>query len=182
MINLIPQHAKRSIKIEYLSRLLTVTFAALSCVLVAASVLLVPQLVLLHSQNSALSQQYEASMSTKQAIDSYVTQIKNTNQAIELVHQVVIIGNLVPYIKHIQSYESVGVTFDYIKVDRKADAGVVIKMAGMAATRNDLAILKNSLVTDPVIAEVDLPLENLAKDKDLPFHISLEVLPLENNL
>jgi hypothetical protein len=55
----------------------------------------------------------------------------------------------------------------------KLDTSPIITVAGVAATRQDLATFRDIITTDTRISNVNLPISNLIKDKDLLFSMEI---------
>ncbi len=65
------------------------------------------------------------------------------------------------------------VQFTELAYSTSTGAAGTIVITGVAASRNDLLKLVAAYQAEPIFARVDSPVENLVKDKDAPFTITL---------
>ncbi len=68
--------------------------------------------------------------------------------------------------------------FEFVRKD-KVEIGQ-INIQGRALDRQDLVDFRDALLKQAVIKSVDLPISNLAKDKNIPFTITVEVVNNES--
>jgi hypothetical protein len=73
----------------------------------------------------------------------------------------------------LRTLEKPGVLISEIVVDRVDEAYSPIHVTGTAENRQALAAFRDRLLAQPEVASVDLPISNLAKDRDIQFTLSV---------
>lgn len=174
MINLIPPEARKNVMIEYWVRALSVGLVLVSMALLVVAVLLLPPYVLL---NGLVTTKQMSLDETEEKTREYDISAKSLVQATTLARQVVegdrapSFTNLVAVIEAARDPELVAIEgYDFSLVGEQA-APVIV--TGNATTRQSLADFRDRLVVSDDIMAVDLPLSNLAKDRDLPFSLTV---------
>tara|TARA_B100000745_G_scaffold254646_1_gene177096 strand:+ start:1486 stop:2025 length:540 start_codon:yes stop_codon:yes gene_type:complete len=178
MINLVPEEAKKFVKIEYWSRLIVLFNIALSIVGVVAIVLLYPSYVLLDSQLSAyvskfteteeMQAEIEALESELLAANDLVAQLKNSFESTTLSELIEVLDEL---------GQGINVNyFEIVRVDREIKT---IDVAGIASSRNSLSEYSKAVTDHPLFKEVNIPISNLAQGQNVSFQIS--VVPNNEN-
>ncbi len=176
MINLIPPQAKRFVLYEYVARTAVIAGVATIFLLMIAASLAVPQLVLLRAQHAAITEQYNSSQSEGEEVAALTAEVEAANQLIAHVQSASTYQPLVPFVNAILMYESAAVSITRVSVVRDDEGSVsAVQVVGRAATREDLATFKEALEADSLVDSVDLPIANLAKDRDVPFNIAVSI-------
>jgi hypothetical protein len=170
MINLIPPEARTRIIKEYWFRVVTVWLFMVAVVGVTVAALLLPAYVLVTSQvrvhESSATEATEQAAASKILVDasteaSLIVGDSNAQSLLEVLDMVE--SEIVPGSIVVNGYSFVR-------------AGVVlgeVKIEGVAATRLALASFRDELIMQPLIERVDLPISNLAKDKEISFSMTL---------
>lgn len=179
MINLVPPQAKRNIKIEYFSRLGIATASVVIILLIIILSLSLPRILLLQGQHYSIDSEHKLSIGENNTIDEYVASIKEMNSLVKDIKQLLPKDQVVTLLENIQSYESTAVKFESVSLQRVEDIVSSVSVTGVADTRQSLADLRERLLSDPNIAEVDLPIGNLAKDKNISFHLTVHLVAEE---
>lgn len=175
MINLIPPQAKKSLTLEYWLRVISVWCITFSVALLLGIVLLVPVYVLLNIQISVLSSS-AASASQKIATLKDVSKELDvaSKQARSLINGLRF-NYVSEYTASFRSLESEEIQLSQISIDRSKDGVAPIRISGTATTRQALASFRDSLLTQSQVASVDLPIANLAKDRDIQFSLTVAI-------
>lgn len=173
MINLIPPTAKKSILREYWLRVLSVWFAVWSIALLIGVAVLVPSYVLIVSQVKVYSE--SATKASQKILD-----FENVSK--DLVRSSQLAGTLLSglkdprmsdYTARFKELQSSGISISKITVSR-AEVGLgPAQLSGEAKNRQALADFRDRLRAQPEVSAVDLPISNLAKDKDIQFSLSV---------
>ncbi len=175
MINLIPPKAKRSITIEYWLRVISVWFFTFSVAFAVGASLMVPTYVLITLQVSAFSDS-AASASEKLATLKDVSKDLNlASQEARALIDGLRFSQMSGYVTLFRDLETNEVTLSQISIDRTKDGVAPVRLAGNAANRQALAAFRDHLLAVPQVASVDLPISNLAKDKDIPFNLTVAI-------
>jgi hypothetical protein len=175
MINLIPPEAKKRIILEYWTRVVSVWGAALIAALIAGICIMVPTYVLITIQIGANE---SSSKAASEKVSEYETSTKELAAANQRAKAVVDSANgtlTSDQIHLIRSHESAEVVVSQITVNRAKDGFSPILVAGEARNRKALAIFRDELLAEPNVEAVDLPISNLAKDKDIQFNLSVTI-------
>lgn len=175
MINLIPPTAKRGIRLEYWLRVVTTWFVLITGALIASIAVMAPAFVLINLQIDASA---ESSAAASQKIASYESVANELKRSTVEAKAVLDTTGYVPisdYIAIIRKLESPDITVSEIAISRSKDSFSPIQVKGQAVSRQSLSQFRDSLLKEPSIASVDLPISNLAKDKDIQFNLSVTV-------
>lgn len=171
MINLIPPGTKRSLRIEYWVRVLSVWSILWSIALVVGIGILYPAYILISSQVSAYGDFAKMASQEAATIQNVSTSLVQASlQAKEIVD-----NSAMPvfseYIKSFESLQGTGIKLNKIGLKRN-DSGVEpVSLMGMADSRQSLASFRDRLLAEKFVTSVDLPISNLARDKDIQFTI-----------
>ncbi len=178
MINLIPTHARKTVKTEYLIRTASVWLILLGLAQVGVVILHIPVWVLLNSQHDLLLGTYPNAEAQAADVASAEATVTATNELARILSVVPTDPSLIALFELVDSYTTSQISLQRFSVVREDDA-VVSKfvISGIAARREDLANFQATLKSEPRFSEVTLPISNLAKGEDLPFTIDVTVLP-----
>jgi hypothetical protein len=173
MINLIPATAKKSLIKEYWMRAATVWLFLWSVAVLLGIFILVPSYVLIHSQVSAYK---DSAASASEKIASYealAKELERSGKLAAMMKDTFSKPSTSRYLALFRSLERDGITLSEISIIR-GDKGVEpVALTGIADDRQALAAFRDTMVAQEVISSVDLPLSNLAKDKDIPFDVTV---------
>jgi hypothetical protein len=173
MINLIPQSAKKAIKIEYWVRVVTAWSVLITGALLGSVVIMAPAYVLIDLQTDANE---ESSAAATEKIAGYESVAKDLTRSNVEAKAVLDTTSYVPMsdnVEMIRELENSSVVVSDIVISRSKDGFSPIQVRGEAASRQALAQFRDDLLANPTVANVDLPISNLAKDKDIQFNISV---------
>lgn len=173
MTNLIPPDAKRAVVIEYWIRVITVWFVLIGFALIAIAVLKIPTYVLVESQLRAFSGEYEKAINDSEQFEKAQEAITEANEIAELLTNstdTVDLSSLITILDELSGTEVVINNFKFTKTDGEISA---ISVKGMAATRQSLATFSEDIEQQPLFSEAELPISNLAKDRDIGFSIDI---------
>jgi hypothetical protein len=173
MINLIPIHAKKSITTEYWLRVLSVWCYVWSAALAVSICVTLPAYVLINLQVRAYDS--VASLAEEEVAD-YSAVSKELNIASRQAVLVINDSNkhlLHQYVDLLESLRGDGLVINQISLQRTKVGVEPLTISGTASNRSTLAAFRDRLLTDANITEVDLPISNLAKDKDIQFSMTI---------
>lgn len=181
MFNLLPDNLRKAIKVQYNARRFVVALSLLIFVQVSFFVMLVPTWVSLSYKERAVESESEKMnqyLSTLN-IGPVTTLIKSLNQKMLILESTLEYPKVEPFINSIIAKKTSTISikeFDYTSSDKDS---AVITLQGMSVTREALVAYVKRLEALGVFASVDLPISNLAKDKNISFLLTLIVEPLE---
>lgn len=171
-LDLLPEDRRRKIRRAYVLRVSTVAAVLGIILVVAAAALLVPTYIYLVSALKAQSVRLASVESTISATDqttlgkrlatlgtdaTEIALLGATPSASEVIREVLAIGR--------PSIVLTGMSY--------ALAQNTLALSGVAATRNDLRAYQLSLAATPRFANAALPVSSYAKDRDIPFAITI---------
>ena len=175
MINLIPAAAKSSLIKEYWMRAVTVWFFLWSVAILLGVFIMAPSYVLIHSQVTAYQ---DSAQTATEKIANYEAVSKELAQSgtwAGMMKNNFALPQTSAYIGLLRSLEGDGIEISTIAITRGEKGVEPIVVNGVADNRQALASFRDTLMAQAVVSSVDLPLSNLAKDKDFPFEVTVTV-------
>lgn len=175
MINLIPPFAKSRLSKEYWMRVATVWLLLCSVAILLGMFILIPPYVLTNSQVSAYKDSAE---SATKKIANYEAVSKELARSVAwagAIRENFAYPSTSEYVTFFRILERDGITISKISITRGEKEVEPIVVGGIADNRQVLAAFRDSLVAQDVVSAVDLPLSNLAKDKDIPFEVTVTI-------
>ena len=173
MINLIPPSAKKKIVSEYWIRVVSVWFYLWTGAIVGGVFIMLPAYVLITTQVSVYEESARTASEKVSSFEDVTKALEQTNKQAIAVSSGTSVPLVSEYIGVLRTLEGNGVTLTEISIQRSDLRFDPIKIAGTANDRQALAAFRDRLVADPKVESVDLPLSNLAKDKDIKFTITV---------
>ncbi|MCA9360618.1 hypothetical protein H6785_01490 [Candidatus Nomurabacteria bacterium] len=173
MINLIPPHAKRELRKEYWVRVCSVWLLLSSLSLVIGVFILLPVNVLIGSQVKAYEE--SASAASKNVVN-YENISSELIQASTQAKYIVDEAHLVDFSEYItifQNLEGESIQISSINISRDTTGVAPILLSGVASDRQALASFRDRIKELEVVSDVDFPVSNLTKDKDISFTITV---------
>lgn len=173
MINLIPPVAQKSVKRQYLIRLTTVwiILAALACMIV--TVLHIPVYVLVQSQLEAFSNEYAQASVESASFDASTKEISRANEIATLLaspkHKV----SFTHIINELEMQSGAEVIIKEYTLAQKQGALTTLKILGVADSRLALTTFQERIEAHELFESAVLPLSNLARDRNIPFEITI---------
>ena len=175
MFNLLSRQDKLSLKAEYNRRKFVVALYLLATTLVISSIFLFPSHLVSSFKHSDIAQ-------TAEILKNNIA-IKNRedlNALIEAANKKITalsVGSDIQITKHladISEYRTAGIrltgfAFGYSEKDKKT----LISLKGIAADRETLLAFAESLKSDPAYEEVDLPISNFTRERDINFTMTI---------
>jgi hypothetical protein len=174
MINLIPSVVRSAVIKEYWLRAASVYLFIISivCIVVILFTLRLYFLISLQVDNYASSAE-EATLRVAE-YDLSAGALVRANVMAQKIFELRTVEYFSEVITEIESYKSSGVEIEGFEFARNESGGIApVTVRGVATTRQDLANFRDALLKNEEVAEAVLPISNLAKDKDIPFSISV---------
>lgn len=172
MINLIPPTAKKSIKREYIKRVLTVWLLLFSVAFAILAVFLLPTFVALRGEISSLEETAAAGLARVSQYDISATELISANIQAQLHLDRATSSSPSEVVNVLTTLAGTKVSLTNFQFSNLATAGR-ITVSGVASTRQDLAVFRDGVSSDKRFSAVDLPISNLIKDKDLLFTMNI---------
>lgn len=182
---LLPEKEIKTLKREYRLRLFIFFFFFMSCAVLVGIASIIPAFLLSFSQEKdALNHVKAIEKSRKEkGIDSIVKELSggsvilkklndNSNGRIysKMIFQII---NDKPNGLTINSFD--------IASTKNATSSIVVVIQGKAPTRELLVNFKDKLESDPLVTKVELPVSDLAKNKDISYSMKVSLIGIYEN-
>lgn len=175
MFNLLPDSLKDQIKSDYKLRRLTVFLIILISVQTIVFILLVPSWLISYYKENALIFRLEKTSHSELSYDA--NEIKN---------KIKVINNEVNLLNTALEYPKLSPLIDYILTKRNPSIKLesftynggktwTLTVQGISATRESLVAMVDNLKQSGLFKNVDLPVSNLAKNKNIDFSITMTI-------
>ncbi|MEK7462014.1 MAG: hypothetical protein AAB618_00345 [Patescibacteria group bacterium] len=180
MINLIPFEAKKHLVHEYWLRSVTVWFFLWSFVLLLGIVILIPSYVLINLQVKAYTASAETADEKNASFENVAKELERASQTAVALSDRFAHPSMTEYVSLFRGFESNSLRITQISLRRDETGIKEVKVAGTAEDRRTLAAFRTRMLDDERIETVDLPISNLAKDRDIPFDLSITMAKEKN--
>lgn len=173
MINLIPPSAEKQVQREYWVRVASIWMILFGFAFAIVALLNVPVYILVRSQLDSFLQEYkEATDMTDTFIASEVA-IANANEIVRLLAKEDPVEPFSRILKEIEGLRGASITILDFTISRTENVLDPIVVSGVANSRLELSEFRDAIEESEFFASAQLPLSNLAKDKDIPFTITI---------
>ncbi len=172
MINLIPSHAKKRVRTEYLIRVASMWMLLCALSLYTGIVLLVPTYVLYSRQIEAGTTPDTTRAERAESIASMRATLGEANAFAQQLSRSLDSVQASEVLAHIERAQVEGIDFQGMYVVREKEA-MRIEVKVNAATRERLRAFQDALRRDAFFATAEVPVSQLAKDTDLSVTIAL---------
>ncbi len=180
MANLIPPQAKKQVVHEYWIRVASVWLILLGMAAIVIGVLNVPVYVLVKNQHEAYRVQYEQAGVQKTSFEKIEGEIDLANDMTALLATISDYEPISFYLDSLERLLNPNVTVSNYRFLRDGQVLRDIQISGTAANRQSLVALSQAIEDSPHFTSAEIPLSNLAKNKDIPFTITVVLAPSEN--
>lgn len=174
MVNLLPHTGRERVHLEYRFRLAALSALSIAALSALASACLLPSYFFAWvARNDAKTQQQvvQQSLSTQHLSDA-ANAGRDAAALLSAVNQTLIVGRPSAVITALASARVPGVTVTHLDY-KKVAATTTVNILGAAATRDALLAYKQSLLSVPGVASVDLPIGDLAKPADIQYEFAV---------
>jgi len=175
MANLIPPQAKKNIIIEYWIRAVSVWFALLGVASLTMAVLNVPVYILIQNQLQSYSSLYNDADAQNTSFEQIESGIVLANTTAVLLSNNLKSESIVPYINQIDNLANSKISIQSLKLIRSGVNLEEVQIQGVADDRESLVAFSDAIESAEDFTKADIPLSNLAKDKDIPFTIDAQL-------
>lgn len=175
LTNLLPEERVRSLRRVYFLRLAVVAVLLLSGVTVVHGVLLLPSYLYLRNQvaeraatlatlSSSLAGSEEKEISAR---------VASLSEDAEHLARLSSVPKASAAIKAVAALPRSGIRLTGFSFSPKEGGEAAMSVSGVATTRETLRKFEQSLADAPYVTSTDLPISAYAKERDIPFTISL---------
>ncbi len=178
MFNLLPEALKREIKSEYRKRWLVAVLTLLLFIQVSFLVFLLPSWTLSFSKEkeAVLLLEELGEGNTSQGAGSTASIITETNLKLRIIDTVMKSPEAFPLIDAVISNRNTSIKLSDISYTSMGTSTATVTLSGVGATRDALVSFSKKLEETKLFKSVNLPVGNLAKDKDINFSINITVV------
>ena len=179
MFNLIPESLKEKIKTEYRLRRLILVFIFALFIQATFLIFLYPSwLISSQKENEMVLQTEKMNQSQLTSnISSTTNFIKSLNAKLSIMDSTFEYPQVVPIVNIILSKKTGSIHIDEFSYTTVSNATSTLTLGGVSNTRESLVSFVRDLKDSGKFKVVDLPISNLAKNKDISFLINLTVAP-----
>lgn len=173
MINLIPASAQNEVKREYWVRVVSVWMFLAGTAFFIAAILHTPVYVLVQSQLDSFLVEFNQASDESQSFGESEALIENTNKVSALLAASGEAISFSSIIAELDNLTGNTVSIQNFSISRNTGVLNPIVIKGNADSRLTLSNFRDAIEASPLFLSADLPLANLAKDKDIPFTITI---------
>jgi hypothetical protein len=177
---LLPEIEIRRLKREYRTRLAISFLFFVSCAILVGVGSLIPAYIYSYSEEKTLIDKIAILQKSREesGADPLIKELKSDNEIIKIIKNNKETYALSKVVSQIIGHKPKGLTINSFNMVSKPNAtsSIALIIQGKSATREALIQLKNSLESDPLILNVDLPVSDLAKNKDIVYTIKLSII------
>lgn len=178
MFNLLPDNLKEEIKKEYKLRFLAVILLFVLFVQISFLVFSFPLwLVSSYKEKEVVlrtEKMNESPLNLK--IKPVLSNVKSINTKLNILGSLLEYPKVIPIVDVILSKKTKAIRINQLSYTSTAKTKGSVILGGISSTREDLVSFVKSLQGSGSFANVDLPISNFAREKDINFTINLTVV------
>lgn len=177
MANLLPSQAKKAVLREYWIRVVTVWLFLLTTAVVLIAIMSGPVYVLITNQLRVGAGEYASAALEADAFETIENEIIHANTMANVLVTQKSKTSLLALVATLK--ETAGSAVVVAGYELAQDKGQVTQVAirGVAEDRASLVAFSQRLEDLPMVASADVPLSSLAKERDIPFSLRVELNP-----
>lgn len=176
MINLIPPAAKKGVVVEYWIRVTSVWLILWALASFAAAAISLPAYVLINSQVKEHRASAEIASQKMADYQNVSVALIQASQQAKIVVDEERLPRFSKYVLMLQELQGENINISTVNLGRDKTGITPIVVGGIATDRQTLASFRDRLLADELVAEVDLPISNLARDKDISFMVTIKLV------
>jgi len=175
LTNLLPEDRVRSLRQVYFMRLAVVGVLLLAGVTVVHGVLLLPSYLYLRNQVGERTAALAALTTTLAGSEEKEISVRVAALAEDSAHlaRLSSVPKASAAVRAVTALPRPGIRLTGFSFAPKEEGEAVMSLSGIATTREALRTFEQSLADEPYITSADLPISAYAKERDIPFTISL---------
>ena len=179
MFNLLPENLKEKIKSEYKLRRWTLILTFILFLQASFLILLSPSwFSTYYKEKNVISEAEslgagEMASSTK----SVVSTIKSINSKLVIINSALEYPKVIIFLNDILSKKTGSIHLNEFIYTSTSGKIATVSLNGISNTRESLVAFEKSLESSGLFKNVDLPVSNLAKDRDINFSLGITIAP-----
>lgn len=177
MFNLLPENLKKAIVHEYKLRLVIVAMSFVVLVQVSFLVFLFPSWLSSYYKGEDFtikSDEMSTSLSNHD-VNSTTSYIKTLNSTLTLINDTLEYPKIIPILESLLKERTSNIRLSGISYVVNSVTSGVLTLNGVGDSRETLVSFSKRLAQIEGFKKVDLPLSNLAKDKNIEFSININI-------
>jgi hypothetical protein len=175
MINLIPPSAKRNLKVEYITRVISVWLIIAAIGLLIGASLLLPTYVLIGSQVDVFADSAAAASEKVNDFEQVSKTLIQSSRQAKMALDKAALPRISDYVSLFKNLEGSEITINQISVRRGEEGIQPVQINGVAVSREALGSFRDRLEAEPIVKSVEFPLSNLAQDRDIGFNLTIDI-------
>lgn len=179
MFNLLPESLKEKIKADYRLRRLTLILIFVLFLEASFFIFLFPSWLISLSREKEIVSETEAMNRSSLSSDtnSLISTIKSTNAKLNIINTALEYPKVVPVLNTILSKKTTGVHINQLTYTTTSAKMAIVSLGGVSSTRESLVAFVKNLERSGLFKAVNLPVSDLAKNKDIVFSLSMTIAP-----
>lgn len=173
MINLIPPEGHKKARREYLARVVSALNLLFGGVALCLAVALFPTYILISTQTNVLSVEMGEDATSATARTDAENEVKRIQKVTTQLRNASSTHKATALISQVELFAPKEIIFKNIGVDNGKGGAGKLQIQGIAPTREALAGFKSKLESSDLFSKVEIPIADLARDKDLPFSLTI---------
>lgn len=177
MFNLLPNNLKEKVRSEYHLRLFVTIFIFIIIIQISFLIFLSPTWFMsLNKEQEIISQSERANKTLLDAkVETINKQIKSINEKLGIINSKLEYPKVIPVVDEILSRKTNSINIKELMYEMSDEKSAKIILKGTSDTRDSLVNFVKSLEESELLSEVDLPISNLTKDKNIEFSLLMKV-------
>lgn len=171
MINLLPPTAKKELVKEYWLRTVTVWCFLWAVTILVGTILLVPPYMLTALQTNAYKQSAATATEKNENFDAVAAELTRASEQASAMSDHFARPAVTTYLQLLKQFENNALSITDISFEKTVEGISPIIVSGVAKDRQALAGFRDAMLADEAIESVELPISNLAKDRDITFEV-----------
>lgn len=176
MINLIPPKSKKSLLTEYWFRVSSVWLSLWAFALFASAGIMLPVYVLTGEKVEVYATSAEEASLKVAGFEDVSTSLIQASKQARVIMDESELPVFSDYISLFEGLQGADVQLNQIVLGRDEAGLTPASLVGIANNRQSLASFRDRILAEKQVSEVDLPISNLAGDKDIKFSIMVTML------
>lgn len=179
MTNLIPPTAKKQVKNEYWIRVASVWMMLVASGFLVVGIMFVPTLVLIQSQLDAFASEVDQANIQNESFVGAKATLVQANTIARTLSKESDTMQFTTLLEILETLAGAQVSINNFTFSKASGEISTISISGQAASRQALVSFSDVIEANDLFESAEIPLSTLAKDKDIPFTIS--VVPTKTN-
>lgn len=176
MFNVLTKDLKKNIQSDYKNRRFFIWLVILVFTFLFITLVATPSFVSVVSEKNSASTFSDSIKNSSSLEDEETKKIFNdTNNLLVFVNNSKPSVYTVDILSKLISLKNSGIKLNDILYQRQSSTTAVFTLKGVASTRDSLINLSKNITSDPLFKDLNLPVSNFAKDRNIEFSFDINV-------